>query len=150
MTKEQKEIAMILGMLPVLAVAVLSGMKHKKINTPVAAPQSSLTLANAGIKVSTAPAAADSNTLETQKRRAEAPWGRDPFSSDTYKSGQANSELKLQGISCRRDKVGFAFINNEIVKKGDIIGGYEVGEILKDKVLLRKGSQSFYLTFPEE
>ncbi|MCX5708713.1 MAG: hypothetical protein NTY14_07100 [Candidatus Omnitrophica bacterium] len=151
MTKEQKQIAWILAMLPVLAVVVLSGMKRKKVNVPVAAPQAHLTLVDAEVKVpAPVSAAADRNALETQKKRAEAPWGRDPFSSDTYKSGQANSELKLQGISCRKDKVGFAFINNEIVKKGDIIGGYEVGEVLKDKVLLKKGSQSFYLTFPEE
>jgi hypothetical protein len=151
MTKDQKQIALILAMLPILAIALLSGMKRKKVNVPVAASQDPLTLVDAGVKVSAPiPAAADRNTLETQKKRAEAPWGRDPFSSDTYKSGQANSELKLKGISCRKDKIGFAFINDEIVKKGDIIGGYEVGEVLKDKVLLKKGTQSFYLTFPEE
>jgi hypothetical protein len=151
MTKEQKQITLILGMLPVLAAVVLSSMKHKKVNVPVAAPQTHLTLVDSEVKVPAAiPAAADSNALETQKKHAEAPWGRDPFSSDIYKSGQANSELKLQGISYRKDNVGFAFINNEIVKKGDVIGGYEVGEVLKDKVLLKKGSQSFYLTFPEE
>jgi hypothetical protein len=151
MTKEQKQIALILVMLPILAVVVLSGMKRKKVNPSVAVSQVSLKLVDSEVKEAIAiPVAADSNALETQKKHAEAPWGRDPFSSDTYKSGQANSELKLQGISCRKDNVGFAFINNEIVKKGDIIGGYEVGEILKDKVLLKKGSQSFYLTFPEE
>ncbi|MCX7926691.1 MAG: hypothetical protein N2606_00910 [Candidatus Omnitrophica bacterium] len=87
--------------------------------------------------------------LEEQRKNAQKPWGRDPFSADPYKAGQA-SALRLQGISMRKDKVGFAFVSNEIVKVGDIISGYEVVEILPDKVLLRKGSQSFYLTFPEQ
>jgi hypothetical protein len=151
MTKEQKQLAAILAMLPILAFFVLSGVNRKKPKRAAAiSPQPSLTIVDAGVKVSSILPAADSNVLDNQKKRAEAPWGRDPFLSDTYKSGQASSELKLQGISTRQDKVGFAFINNEIVRKGDSIGGYEVGEILKDRVLLKKGSQSFYLTFPEE
>jgi hypothetical protein len=150
MTKEQKQIAVILAMLPVLAFLVFSGVSRKKPKGAGVGPQIPLTVVETGVKVSSLLPAADSNALENQKKRAEAPWGRDPFSSGTYKSGQANSELKLQGISYRKDKVGFAFINNEIVKKGDSIGGYEVGEVLKDRVLLKKGTQSFYLTFPEE
>jgi hypothetical protein len=150
MTREQKQIAVIVAMLPVLAFALLSGMKRKKVNTSAAASQVPLTLVDTEVKAPASAPAADNNALETQRKRAEAPWGRDPFSSDTYKSGQANSELKLQGLSYRKDNVGFAFINNEIVKKGDIISGYEVGEVLKNRVLLKKGSQSFYLTFPEE
>jgi hypothetical protein len=150
MTKEQKQIAGILVMLPVLALVVLSSMNRKKAKGPIAQFQEPLIGVDAEVKVSSVLPAADSKTLETQKKRAEAPWGRDPFSSDTYKSGQASSELKLQGVSYRKDNIGFAFINNEIVKKGDTIGGYEVEEVLKDRVLLRKGSQSFYLTFPEE
>jgi hypothetical protein len=150
MTKEQKQIFGILAMLPVLALFVLSAMNHKKAKGSVAQPQGPLIVVDAGVKVSSVLPAADSKMLETQKKRAEAPWGRDPFSSDIYKSGQASSELKLQGVSYRKDNVGFAFINNEIVKVGDTIGGYEVEEVLKDRVLLKKGAQSFYLTFPEE
>jgi hypothetical protein len=150
MTKEQKQLAAILAMLPVLAFFVLSGASRKKSKVAAVNSQPTLAVVDAGVKVSSFLPVADSNTLENQKKRAEAPWGRDPFSSDTYKSGQASSELKLQGISTRKDNVGFAFINNEIVKIGDSIGGYEVAEISKDRVLLKKGTQSFYLTFPEE
>ena len=45
---------------------------------------------------------------------------------------------------------GYALINNRIVKKGDKVGEYEVFEISKDRVLLKKGNQSFYLVFSEE
>ncbi len=150
MTKDQKQIALILAMLPVLAFFVISGINSRKTKNIGGPPQPSPAVVDVGVKVSSVLPAADGNTLETQKKRAEAPWGRDPFSSGIYKSGQADSELKLQGISYRKDNIGFAFINNEIVKKGDGIAGYEVEEVLKDRVLLKKGSQSFYLTFPEE
>ncbi len=151
MTKEQKNIAFIFIMLPVLAILILNNLGRKKAKGPGLQPQppAPLTAVDAGIKISNIPAI-DNNVLETQKKRAESPWGRDPFSSDIYKSGQYSSELKLKGISYRKDNVGFASINDEIVKKGDTINGYEVGEVLKDRVLLKKGSQSFYLTFPEE
>jgi hypothetical protein len=92
---------------------------------------------------------ADSAVLEAQRRNAEKPWGRDPFAADPYKAGQV-SELSLAGISYRADRLGYAFISDEIVKVGDSVRGYTVVEILKDKVLLRKGAQSFYLTFPEQ
>jgi len=151
MTKDQKNIAFILIMLPVLAFLILSNLGRKKAKRPGLQPQpaGSLTAVNPGLKISTVPEI-DSNVLEIQKKRAEIPWGRDPFLSDIYKSGQNSSELKLKGISYRKDNVGFASINDEIVKKGDTINGYEVSEVLKDRVLLKKGNQSFYLTFPEE
>ena len=151
MTAEQRNIWIILVLLPILALAIISSLGHKKAKTP--RPQPDLLSPLPDISpVIRAPlsSGAGTNVLEIQKKRAENPWGRDPFSSDTYRSGQLNSELKLQGISYRQDKVGFAFINNEIVKQGEMINGYKVEEISKDKVLLKKESQNFYLTFPEE
>ena len=150
MTKDQKQLVIIIIMLVVLAFIVMSNMKNKKAKSPNAQPDAASLVIDSGVKVTAKLPVVDNNVLENQKKRSEAPWGRDPFSSDTYKSGQASSELKLQGISYRKDNVGFAFINNEIVKQGDAIAGYEVEEVLKDRVLLKKGSQSFYLTFPAE
>jgi hypothetical protein len=150
MTKDQTQITVIIIGVMVIAAIVANNMKSKKIKKPVAQTEAASVVIDSGVKVTAKLPAVDSNVLENQKKRAEAPWGRDPFSSDTYKSGQVSSELKLQGISYRKDNVGFAFINNEIVKQGDAIAGYEVEEVLKDKVLLKKGSQSFYLTFPAE
>jgi len=150
MAKDQIQITIIIVGLVGLAAIVTNNMKSKKIKQSVAQPDAASVVIDSGVKVTAKLPVADSNVLENQKKRAEAPWGRDPFSSDTYKAGQVSSELKLQGISYRKDNVGFAFINNEIVKQGDAIAGYEVEEVLKDKVLLKKGSQSFYLTFPAE
>jgi hypothetical protein len=151
MTKDQRNIAIIVALLPILAFSVLSnlGRKKNKGAGQKTEPLAPIVAIDQGIKASN-PQPADGGALESQKKHSENPWGRDPFSSDIYKSGQANPELKLQGISYRKDNVGFAFINNEIVKKGDSINGYEVQEVLKDKVLLKRGSQSFYLTFLEE
>lgn len=150
MTKEQKQLAIIAGMLPFLILAIISGMgsKKKRVTFPGPGPEYVGAINPPSIAPPSLPT--DKNTMEAQKKRSEGAWGRDPFISDVYKSGQANSELKLQGISYRKDDIGFAFINNEIVKKGDSVGGYEVAQILKDRVLLKKGSQSFYLAFPEE
>lgn len=150
MNKDQKQIVIIILMLVVLAVVVMGNMKRKKAKSPAAQPDAASVVIDSGVKVTAKLPVLDSNVLENQKKRSEAPWGRDPFSSDTYKAGQVSAELKLQGISYRKDNVGFAFINNEIVKQGDAISGYEVEEVLKDRVLLKKGSQSFYLTFPAE
>jgi hypothetical protein len=149
MDKQKTQVIIIAAMLPVLAFSVISATSRKKTKTNRPGPSQPLTV-DAGVKVFEPIPQADSNVLETQKKHGELAWGRDPFVSDVYKSGQASSDLKLKGISYRKDNVGFAFINNEIVKKGDNIAGYEVGEVLKDRVLLKKGAQSFYLTFPEE
>ena len=150
MTKEQKQIAVIVGLLPILALAVISGLGRKKTAVePLTQAVAPLQPDNPVLKENPQ-LPVEKSVKESQRKRAQGPWGRDPFTSDVYKSVRSESELKLQGISYREDKVGFAFINNEIVKKGDTVGGYEVAEILKDRVLLKKGSQSFYLAFPEE
>ncbi len=92
----------------------------------------------------------DDKKIKSQADRANMEWGRDPFSASLDREYQI-SELKLQGISVGKEgKKGYAFINEEIVSKGEKIGAYEVVDIQKDKVLLRKSGQSFYLTFPAE
>ena len=59
------------------------------------------------------------------------PGAGDPFSPSKAGLEYQRSDLELKGISVGKDKAGFAFINNEIVKTGDKIGGYEVGEVEK-------------------
>ena len=92
----------------------------------------------------------DQQELNLQKEHTELAWGRDPFSPSKTGLEYQRSDLELKGISVGKDKAGFAFINNEIVKTGDKIGGYEVGEVEKNRVLLKKGGQSFYLPLPGE
>ncbi len=148
MNKQQKQLAMTAGLVVVLIMAVAGNFKPKKkppaANTPPA--QAAPEVKAAG---QPNPPAADDNLTNQQAERVKLPWGRDPFSASLNKDYRIN-ELKLQGISFGKDKTGFAFINDEIVKKGDRIGDYEVVDVEKEKVLLRKGNQSFYLAFPGE
>lgn len=88
--------------------------------------------------------------LSLQKEREKLNWGRDPFAAAKISKEFRAANLQLKGISFGKDKKGLAFINNEIVKKGDIMGDYEVLEVEKHKVLLRKAEQTFYLTLPQE
>lgn len=152
MTKEQKQLIFIGVGIIILIIVFLSNLKGEK-KKKLAPPAQNVTSATpATMAVSTpksVPVERKGKGLDAQKKRAELPWGRDPFLSDIEKGDQI-SELRLQGISFGGNKVGYAFINNIIVKKGDKVGEYEVFEIFKDRVLLRKGNQSFYLVFPEE
>jgi hypothetical protein len=149
MTKGQKQYIVIGVGVIILAVVILGNLsrKKKKIAPPANnVPTATLTTTAVG-KAKYVPV--DEEGIAAQKKHAELPWGRNPFLSDIEKGDQI-AELKLQGISFGKDNVGFAFINNMIVKKGDKVGDYEVFEIFKDRVLLKKGNQSFYLVFPEE
>lgn len=94
-----------------------------------------------------APTKPSEKKLNEQFERAKLAWGRDPFAAPSEKEYQIG-ELQLKGISFDKKNGGYAFINSDIVKKGDIVGDYEVVEIEKDRVLLKKGNQSFYLVFP--
>ncbi len=131
----------------VVILSNLNKVKKKRLPSP-AQDSPNATLATMAVdKVKYVPV--DQEAIAAQKKRAELPWGRDPFLSEIEKKDQI-AELKLQGISFGKDNVGFAFINNMIVKKGDKVGEYEVFEISKDRVLLKKDNQSFYLVFSEE
>lgn len=151
MSKAVKEIAITAVLIIVLAVVVINNLKGRPGKKPKGTQESS------GVTGILSPSSvtvfADKGIIETQKERAGTlAWGRDPFvylETETDKSYRSEA-LLLKGISLGRGKPGFAFINNEIVKVGDIIGGYEVIRIQRDRVLLKKGSQVFYLTLPEE
>lgn len=93
---------------------------------------------------------ADESDLSLQKERMKLDWGRDPFGSLRSAKDYQRASLELKGISLGKNKNGFAFINSEIVKIGDTIGEYEVTEIQRNRVMLRKGQQSFYLLLPRE
>lgn len=93
---------------------------------------------------------ANDEELSLQKEREKLDWGRDPFTAAKINTGFRTANLQLKGISFGKDQKGLAFINNEIVKKGDRLGDYEVLEVEKYKVLLRKADQTFYLTLPQE
>ncbi len=85
-----------------------------------------------------------------QKKRLMLKWGLDPFYHPIKKEILQSSMLVLKGISVGEDKRGYAFINTEIVTVGDTIADYKIMEVERNRVLLKKGTESFYLVLPEE
>lgn len=157
MNKEKIQLAVIAVGIVILIALSADSLKKKpaKGRAQKSAPATQSPVASPGKTDSqSAPppplSSADESDLALQKERMKLEWGRDPFSSLRTAKDYQRASLELKGISLGKNKNGFAFINSEIVKKGDTIGEYEVTEIQRDKVLLRKGQQSFYLVMPRE
>ncbi len=153
MSKEKIEIGVTLAGVVIFIFIIIGNFKPKPPKAKSAAPPAGQPGQSARVlKPGNSPqlVPADQQELNIQKERADMAWGRDPFSASKAGLEYQRSDLELKGISVGKDKAGFAFINNEIVKTGDKIGGYEVGEVEKNRVLLKKGGQSFYLTLPGE
>lgn len=153
MEKQQLEItATVIG--AVILAALLAGnfkkKPPKKALLPAAPAAAGITAAPKSALPAALPRAADQHILSLQKERSQLAWGRDPFSSSKSAKEYQMADLQLKGISFGSDKKGLAFINNEIVKSGDKVGDYEIIEVQKDRVLLRRGGQSFYLALPQE
>jgi hypothetical protein len=149
MNKEQKQLAVI-GVGVVILVIVLAGNAGKrKARVPVAAAPAQSAAQLPAEHAASRDLQSPDGVQTQQGKRAEAPWGRDPFvSSSSAAAGLDN--LKLKGITIGANGSGFAAINDEIVKVGETVGGFQLKEIAKDKVLLQKGAQSFYLAFPDD
>ncbi len=151
--EKQKIEFIVIGVGIVVFIIVMAGnLKKKPVKTSASATPS-ISLPQITETKTQSPAVpllpADARRIKEQSERSGLTWGRDPFNAYFDREYQ-RTDLKLQGISFGKDRTGFAFINEEIVKKGDKVGDYEVAEIQKDKVLLKKGNQSFYLAFPYE
>ena len=151
MSRSVKQIIIIAVLLVILAVVVINNLKGGS-RKGLRKFQESIDEVG-DFSSSLAILSVNETMIKSQKERAETlAWGRDPFQYIETNLDQSyrTDALVLGGISLGRDKPGFAFINNEIVKVGDSIGGYEVVKIQKDKVLLKRGSQIFYLIMPED
>jgi len=152
MTKEQKQL-IIIGFLLIIFLAVLigslasAGKKKKPPDAVIPAAEAPVAEPSAASPKGTAQQA-EGVSSEEKKTSAQGKWGRDPF-GETSTHEAPVLDFKLRGITYAKG-IGFAFINNDIVKKGDRMGDYVVAEIYKDKVLLKKGEQELYLSFPEE
>ena len=149
MDKQKKQLIIVGALVLVLVVSVFSGQKKKPVKTDElkVEPQSGIAPKPPLAVGPVAPVRPEEKKMNAQLERAKSAWGRDPFSEPSDKGLQVG-QLQLKGISFDKIKGGYAFINNEIVKKGDTIGEYEVAEIDKNRVTLKKGNQSFYLVFP--
>lgn len=154
--KEKIEIGFtIIGIVALIAILAGSfGKKPKKNAVSVSSSEASAdgpkNSSASALTQAAAAITADPSAISLQKERENVPWGRDPFSASRISREYQRADLELKGISFGADKSGFAFINNEIVKSGGKVGDYEVVAIEKDKILLKRGTQSFYLALPKE
>ena len=67
-----------------------------------------------------------------------------------YDSDILISDMVLEGIIAGTDGKNLAIINNTIVKPNDQVGLFVIEKIELDKVLLRKGKESFSLKIKKE
>lgn len=92
--------------------------------------------------------------LQTAKRlsgKIEPGWGRDPFIMPvTVRQEDTSMTIMPKLVAILDGKYGrVAIIGNDIVQKGDVIGGATVLEIKKDKVILARGGTRRIMTLEE-
>lgn len=154
MTKERKQL-IITGFLVIILVAAglnsyLSIVRDERKRQPPPPSPEQKPQAQAATPASRpSQEAADRSKLAAQKARGNAQWGRDPFGASPVNHEERLDNFSLQGITLGNG-TGYAFINDAIVRKGGRIGDYLVADISRDRVLLQRGEQKFYLKFPAE
>jgi type II secretory pathway component PulC len=149
--KEQKQLMVIGVGLPIMVFFLWMNLKPAAKRPPVSDVPEAASVdasANAAAPVVSVNPRVHGKVSALQLKRQDVPWGRDPFWSGSDSTGKLN-EFTLKGISFSQNKKGYAFINDQIVSAGDALGGYEVSRIEKDRVMLTRGSQTFFLTFSE-
>lgn len=93
----------------------------------------------------------DRDYLERCRQR---PWGHDPFYNgyNPNRPVEVSAEevnLHLLGILYREVNAQ-ALINGQVVKKGDIVDGFEIMEISKDYVAVKDGNKTIHLRVKKE
>ncbi|MEM7310240.1 MAG: hypothetical protein AAF682_26430 [Planctomycetota bacterium] len=99
-----------------------------------------------------------------QMRAAELVWGPSPFRplpavaaapttappSEPAKAEPRAARPRLSGTSSQDDR-RWAIIGHEIVREGDFLGsGYEVADIQRGRVVLRRGEETLTLNLGDE
>jgi hypothetical protein len=146
--KEHIQIGVIAIGLLALPFFIMSNFKKPQKKPEASGP---LTITVSAEAPAATPAKGNMNdkTAGLQSERWDMPWGRDPFMAISDSVGKLN-EFQLKGISFSKNKKGYAFINDQIAGVGETIGEYEVALVEKDRVMLKRGTQTFYLTFTEQ
>lgn len=148
MTKEQKQL-LVTGILVIILGVVMYNSFSSMGKSAPKAPAKAAPGPVAAHAPAVTPSLSDAAKLSAQRSGKDDAWGRDPFGSQEGKPDERVETLTLQGVTVGNG-TGYAFINNLIVRKGDRFGNLQVADVLKDKVLLQKGDQKFYLNFPEK
>jgi len=158
-SKEQKELAITIGLLVIFAIVLATSFKPKK--HPKKAPVSKSNVASTQNLGSFPPpppvkgkgrrkTKLNTDLAQKQQERAKLEWGRDPFfSSYSSVSLKGGGNLSLKGISYSKDNPA-ALINTDVVFVGDKVGRAEVLEIKKNEVFLREGERKFILRLEEK
>ncbi|MCD6583860.1 MAG: hypothetical protein J7K71_04160 [Candidatus Omnitrophica bacterium] len=153
MDKKRVELIITLGLVIIFIFVLAVNLKPKKPKQKLS-PSSKISEKEKGVSISKKKIEkilrASPQEIEKQKNRAQLSWGRDPFFSSflVKKEVSKTTSLTLKGVTIGKDKKGYAFINDEIVTIGDTIEGYQVIEIQKNKVILKRDNELFYLTLP--
>jgi len=147
----KKKIEAIFTGLLVVVLAIVVFMHVKKKMHILSGAKSLITKMEPSFKTKSVKSTkANIDIVALQTQRAQLPWGRDPFFFTKIKKVYKSNTLVLKGISLGADGRGYAFINDKIVTVGEVINGYKVIEISKNKILLNKGGNNFYLGMAEE
>ncbi len=153
MDKQKQQLAILGGLGLVLVVLLANAFMPKKKSVYTPPPpdiSSTLVIPNVPVRVDTGYAKASSDDLAAQAEKVKKDWGTDPFYHAISKEVYQGSNLALKGVSLGPARRRYATINDEIVTVGDMVFGYRVEEIQKNKVLLKKGTESYYLVWPDQ
>lgn len=154
MDKQKIQILVTVLLIPVLAFFLVKNLapKKKAKKKPRSAAEQPALPAVEGTVQGQIPgnSIADAAELGFQQARAKLEWGRDPFSRAAGQEMFTSATLELNGISFARNKKSYVMINGEILTVGDTVFDYTVAEIEKDRVLIKRGDESFYLALPQE
>jgi hypothetical protein len=87
--------------------------------------------------------------VDELSRPVKPKWGRDPFVRFEDRGRSANetlgpTDLRIEGIISDENRA-LVIINGGFYRKGDMIDGFVIDQILSDKVMLLKGSMSYVL-----
>ena len=154
MTKEQKQIAVILAGLSLIAISVGGRLFGKKAAPP--APAAGMQAATTGdaqaVKFELPPLAED--IVKKQRLGARRPWGRNPFavaSTAMPKMEEAPPVSSLAGLAISaivlREGSGMAMVNDEIVRPGDTLRGYKVVKIDMSGIILEKEGEKVVIPY---
>lgn len=161
LTKEQKQLTVIVAGLVVIAVVLFFNFRGKEEKGSNSVSEE--TSVPVGEKA--APEAAESRPKVSPDIRSKQeavlskPYGRDPFTLASLEPeieapkvavpGTSSITLSLRAISIREGAAPMAVINNSIARIGDKIGDVEIVGIYKDHVLLKKGGRKYKLKLEE-